>query len=428
MPSYHNMKLNTTTTLAALAIIGLGGFMAGRVSSPTPTADNPSGPAETRATRHSPATTNAASPSEKSTLRPHTTRTTPKNLNPKDRSTRLTSIILGENPLDRNRALLAFIDQLAPADFEETVAHFRSLGVTEDRMGEYSLLLSAWAQTDPIAALTYTTANTRNNFAEQTILTSWATADPEAAIAWANTQFNGEGANPYLAGIIRGIAESDPTRASQLLTAMPRSEERAESLDAFLPQLLRQGADATRSWINNLTDASLKNGAMLRSAEQLAATDPAGTVSWLLENANEATQRRMDNVYSVWARNDQQAALTSLKRLPPGEIRSDALRGVITSVASENPQSAISLMDQYPNEVSDRVVRNFIWHSFGSDPSAAVGQISRITDEGQRNQMYRRAIGSWLNSDPNSANSWLRNNPLPEAVQNELLNQRQTQQ
>ncbi|MEX1115426.1 MAG: hypothetical protein WEB53_09250 [Akkermansiaceae bacterium] len=413
------MKLNTTTTIAALVLIGFGGFMAGRVSSPAPTAGTESGPAETRASRSSTATSSSTSDSRKSARSSRTERAS-RTLDPKDRTARLENIVRGENPLDRNRALLAFIDQLAPGDFEEAVAHFRSLGLTEDRMGEYSLLLSAWAQTDPIAALAYAEENTRSNFAKETILTSWATADPEAAIAWANANFDGEGANPYLAGIIRGIAESDPTRASQLLTAMPRSEERGEGLDAFLPQLLRQGADATRAWIASLTDDSLKNGAMLRSAEQLAASDPAGTVSWLIENPSEATQRRMDDVYSVWARKDQQAALTSLNRLPAGDVRSNALRGVISSVASDDPKSAISLMDQYSNDVTDRVVQNFIWHSFGTDPTTAAGQISRIGDEGQRNQMYTRAIGSWLRRDPDAAQAWLRTNPLPEKVQTEL--------
>jgi hypothetical protein len=414
------MKLNTTTTLAALVLIGLGGFMAGRVSSSAPAADTQNGPAETRASRSSSAEFTSTSDSRKTARNSRPERASARIADPKDRTARLESIVRGENPLDRNRALLAFIDQLAPGDFEGAVAHFRSLGLTEDRMGEYSLLLSAWAQTDPLAALAYADANTRSNFAKETILTSWATADPEAAIAWANSNFDGEGANPYLAGIIRGIADSDPIRASQLLTAMPRSQERAQGLDAFLPQLLRQGADATRAWIASLTDDSLKNGAMLRSATQLAASDPAGTVSWLLENPSEATQRRMDDVYSVWARKDQQAALTSINGLPAGEARSNALRGVISSVASEDPKSAVSLMDRYPNDVTDRVVQNFIWHSFGTDPSTAAGQIARIADEGQRNRMYTRAIGSWLERDPNSAQTWLRSNPLPEAVQNEL--------
>ena len=338
----------------------------------------------------------------------------------KDRLAKLDSIMRSENALDRNRALLAYIDQLGPNDFEEAVAHFRELGITDSRMGEYSLLLTAWAGADPVAALAYAKENTREGFAADTILATWASADPEAAVRWAKANFEGDGANPYLAGIIRGIAGSDPARATELLASMPRSEERAKGLEAFLPHLIQQGAEATQAWIAKLTDDSLKNGAIMRSADRLAAIDPAGTASWLLANPGEASKRRMDDVYSTWAQKDEQAALSSFTSLPAGEDRTNALRGVITSVAMDNPKEAISMLDRYPNDVNDQVVRNVIWHSFGSDPALAVSQISRIGDEGQRNQMYRRAVGNWLERDPAAAQAWMRSNPLPEAVQKDI--------
>jgi len=417
------MKLNTSTTLAALVLIGVGGFMAGRVSSPAPAATAQDGPAETRSSRSLSSSANAGNTDgQKSTRTTRPERDAA--MTPKDRLTKLESIMRGENALDRNRALLAYIDQLGPGDFEGAVAHFREMGMTDSRMGEYSLLLTAWAAADPLAALTYTKDNTREGFATNTILTSWASADPDAAIRWAKANFDGDGANPYLAGIIRGIAATDPALATELLASMPRSEERGKGLEALLPHLLEQGADATKAWIAALTDPSLKDGAIMRSADKLAAIDPAGTASWLLANPGEASQRRMDDVYSAWAQKDQQAALSSYAALPAGQDRTNALRGVIANVATESPKAAVSMLDRYPNDVNDRVVQSVVWHTFGEDPSLAASQIARIANENQRNQMYRRTIGNWLENDPASAQAWLQKNPLPEAVQNEL-NRRQ---
>lgn len=414
------MKLKTPTLVAALAVIGLGGFMAGRVSSPETAPEIASNPAETRSARASSLASADRSASARTprASRPERAAATSTS---SDRTARLESIVRGENPLERNRALLAFIDQLAPGDFEEAIAHFRGLGITENRMGEYSLLLTAWAQADPLTALTYAEANTRGGFAQDTILTSWASTDPDAAIRWAENKYDGDGANPFMPGIIRGMAETDPARATELLAGMPRSEERGKALDYMLPHLLQQGPEATRDWIANITDESLKNGAMLRSARQLAVTDPAGTADWLLANPSEATQRRMDDVYSQWAKNDEQAAVTSMSALPPGEARSNALRGVVSSVAAENPQAGISMMDRFPNDVNDRVVQNFVWHSFGTDPSLAASQIARIADTGNRDRMYERALGSWMRRDPDTARAWIQSNPLPEAVQASLL-------
>ena len=159
---------------------------------------------------------------------------------------------------------------------------------------------------------------------------------------------------------------------------------------------------------------------MMRAATTLAASDPAGTASWLAANPGQATQRTMDDVYPVWAAKDLPGAISSIAAVPDAENRSNALRGVVNQLVNTDPQSALALMNRFPNDVSDRMVQQFVWRSFGSDPSLAINQINRISDEGQRNDMYGRMVGSWLNKDPNAANAWLQTNPLPAAVQQQL--------
>ncbi len=419
------MKIPPLTIVAALLVIGAGGFMAGRASSPAAAPNAANEKEVSRPARASGMASETESAAERMRRSKENDRRSESNT---ARLARLESIVRGENPLDRSRALLAFIDQLAPADFEEAVAHFRSLGMTEDRMGEYGLLLSAWAKVDPLSALSYAKENTRSRFATDTILTTWASIDPDAAIRWAEANHTGDGANPNLAGIIRGLVATDPQRATQLLTSMPMSVERGQALDAMMPYLLSQGNEAARAWIGAITDDSLRNGAMMRAAERMAATDPAGTVAWLLANPGDAAQQRMDDVYSTWARQDEQAAMTSLASLPAGEIRSDALRGVVSSAAIQNPAKALSIMDRFPTDVNDDVVRNFIWHSFGNDPAMAATQIARIQDAGYRDRMYLRAVGRWIERDAAAAGAWMRGNALPPSVQEQLQRQLAAQQ
>lgn len=339
-----------------------------------------------------------------------------------DARKRVEAIARLADPLERGRALLALVDQLGPDEFQQAIDHFRSLGLTEDRMAEYAVLLAAWAKVDPIGALDYAKTNTTRPFAINTILGSWASIDPDAAIRWAETNHSGEGANPYLAGIIGSIAASDPDRATALLTGMPRSVERGRALDAFLPQLVAQGMEATRAWIDSLGDEALRDGAIARAAEQLAATDPAAALDWLVSNPGSATNRSIDDVYRNWMRVDRDAAVASLATLPQGETRANALRGVVSDITREDPQAAIELMDQYTGDVNDRVVQNFIWNAFGTDPASAVSQIGRITDEGSRNRMYGRTLGAWLERDPAGAGAWIDSNPLPERVLERLEN------
>ena len=422
------MKPFAPTMAAALAVFGIGGFFAGRISAPTTAAEDAqaslAGSAETRGVvRFS--SRSGADAANAHASRPRRARETATRFESADaRNIRLEEIVRGEDPLQRNRALLELIDRLGPGEFEDAVAHFRSLGITERRFGEYALLLSAWAKVDPVRALEYTTANTGGGFATNTVLSTWATEDAEGAIQWAKSNHEGDEANPYMAGIIRGIAGSDPNRATELLTEMPRSEERGEALDAMLPHLLTQGPDSARAWISALTDESLKNGAILRSAEPLAAADPQGTLQWLLDNPGEASRRRMDDVFEVWAGNDRDTAMAAMTAMAPGEHRSNALRGLVSSVASADPQQALDLMNRYSGDVTDRVVQNFVWHSFGNDPSTAVAQISRISNERERDQMYRHTLNRWLDRDEDAAATWIESNPDIPAQVIEHLNRR----
>ena len=128
----------------------------------------------------------------------------------------------------------------------------------------------------------------------------------------------------------------------------------------------------------------------------------------------------MDDVYGVWATKDSSAAVAAFTALPAGNARTNALHGIVRATANQDPQQAFSLMDRYPADVDDRVVRNAIWNSFGKDPGIATSQISRITNQGDRDRTYRRTLSYWLNRDPASAQAWINSNPLPDAVRQDL--------
>jgi hypothetical protein len=162
---------------------------------------------------------------------------------------------------------------------------------------------------------------------------------------------------------------------------------------------------------------------MQRVADRLAASDPAGTAAWLLANPGEATQRRMDDVYGTWARQDERAAMASLETLPSGENRSNALRGILNSMAENEPAKAVSLMDRYPSDLTDRVVQDFVWSSYRSHPAIAVNQIARISNTGFRDHMYRRTLGGWLEREPAAATAWINSNPLPQPVLDHIRRQ-----
>ncbi|WP_035614550.1 hypothetical protein [Haloferula sp. BvORR071] len=339
-------------------------------------------------------------------------------------------LMLVTDPMARSKAWLDFLNTVDPSEFESVVADFRGSGMTDTRMSEYSMLLTAWAKRDPLQALAYAEEHTGNRFARNTILTSWAASDPDAALQWAKEHHKdqeGEG-NPWLIGVIQGIAASDPVRASQLLVGMPFSEERGEALGALMPHLLAQGADAAHKWAESITDEQLKQGAIGRVAEALAEKDPEGTAAWLARNPGEASDRSMDNVISTWMEKDKDAAVAYYKGLPSGDMRTSALRGVANSMAMQDPRAAADFLDANAVDANDGVYQQFAWHSFGQAPDLAANYIGKMTDPREQERMYGRMLDGWLRRDFDSASKWINGNSLPQPVMDRLQKRMQEQQ
>jgi hypothetical protein len=413
---------NRTLTMAgAIVVASAGAFFAGRMTAPSSPSGGTAGDSEAAlSSKISSRGGDASSAPDGSPARRLADRSANREKSGKGEEAlaKMETLMRTTDPIERTRAWLDFVNSIAPSEFESVVASFRSLGMTDTRMTEYAMLLSAWGKTDPLQALAYAQANTGNRFARTTILSTWATYDAAGAIQWAEQNHEpqeGEG-NPWMIGIIQGLASTDPARASQLLTAMPFSEERGEALSALLPSILAKGDDAAKAWAEAITDDALKQGAIGRLAETMAEKDPAGTADWLMRNPGEAADRSMDNVISAWMDKDQDSAIAYYKGLPAGDVRSNALRGVANSMAMEDPRAAADFLDANAADANDRVYQQFVWHSFGEAPDIAANYIGKISDPREQEQMYGRMLDGWLRRDFNAASTWINGNTLPESV------------
>jgi hypothetical protein len=328
----------------------------------------------------------------------------------------MTRILDDGDPVSRTQAWLDFINGLSADEFESVVAEMRELGLQTQDMQAYSMILTAWAKMDPIAALDYAEANTGNAFARNTILAEWARTDPEGAIFWAESHHEGEGANPWMVGVIEGLAATDPARATGLMESMPYSRERGEALAALLPKMLAQGDAATKTWIENISDEQLRDGAIRRASEELARRDPKGAADWLLANSGEGARRSMDDVMEIWAGRSESEAMSYYEALPQGELRTSALRGLSNQLTREDPKAAAALIDRHAADADDMVYRSFVWRSSRQDPALSAEYIGKIQDVGDRDRTYRRLLGRWIGRDITAAAEWASSHPLPDNI------------
>ena len=322
------------------------------------------------------------------------------------------------DPVERARGFLALIQTLEADEFLNVVADFRALGITEQRMSEYGMLLHAWAKADPEGALDYAIKNTGTPFARQAIMASWSADDPEAAIAFARANHKGEGANALLVGIIRGIAASDLSRASDLLQDLPYSRERGDALQSILPYVMENGSDVALTWAAGIADPQLKSGAISYIMGNLAGSEPLRAAELLNTlDDREAALRAADDVAGSYARFDLEEAKSWSAGLDE-DLRGEAVEGVIGHYASRDPVAASEWMASLAGTTNlDSAIRQFAWRSLGVQPELAAEWIGQIQSPERRNEMYNSILPRWLRSDRVSAEQWIQEAPdLPEAL------------
>ncbi len=334
----------------------------------------------------------------------------------------ITEIAQNDDPISRANELLRFINRLGTDDFAQVVAEFRELGITQERMGEYAMLLHAWAKVDPLSALDYAEKNTGTRFARQTILTSWAADDPDAALLWAKEHYKGDGANPWLIGIIRGVVGKDLARATEILQTLPYSRERGEALSAIIPHIAQQGIEKASEWLESISDERLREGGTSFLAAALARHDPKATAEWVasLPESN-GKSRATRQLAGEWARQDLSSAIAWTDELT-GNERTSAAREVIAEYARENASEASAWLNSMANEPGyENVVASYIWNTAVSSPPLALSHVAEIENPETQTHLYEKILQRWHKHDASAAESWMDENSIPEDLRGKIL-------
>ena len=325
------------------------------------------------------------------------------------------------DPIARAEKFLEFVKNLSPDQYLAAVDAYREGGIENEQFGEYRMLLSAWAQVDPLQALDYAKENTGTNFARQTILSAWAKNDTEGAVAWARDNFDSEAkgadANPWLVGVIEGISSLDLGRATQLLEELPFSRGRGQALDAVFAEVTASGLENAKRWIVSLTDEKLKSGAAGRLAGQLAKEDPRAAAEWATSMGAEILKSSAGEIVQQWADNDLPAALSWVESQPEEIVASAGPSLVREMIQNENVVAASDWLANYEgNPAFDDSVKSLVWHSIGDEPALAADWIMRLSTEDDQRNTFHRMIGRWMSKDEAGVVDYVNNNPVPEGI------------
>lgn len=336
----------------------------------------------------------------------------------------LAAILDTPSRLDRTQRLLAFLDRLPVEQFGAVYQEFRDSPLAALRGSERSLVLQAWAERDPFAALGFLQQNGAEDWERETAVGAWASKDPQAAMAWAESAPDEGTVNNWQLGALRGIAATSPELARDLLARMPASETRGRALESMRPYVARQGFDYAAGWIDGIGDAALHGEAARMMAGDLASLDPARAGSWNASIADTEVRRAVsETVSDRWARVDLDAAKRWVEGLPEN-TRTEAAEGIARQYARQDPAEAANWLARLGNNPDlDGARRVFIEESFRRDPAASLGFVVNLTDAKAREGYYNRLVNGWMHRDAEAARAWVNANAttLPQGVVNRAL-------
>ncbi len=318
---------------------------------------------------------------------------------------------------ERQRALMNFFDSLGPEQFSAVADEFRTLTHYGNSGSEMELLFRAWAKADPLNALQYVEDNPdmRRNRGE--ILETWAGGDPAAAEQWAREKFDGEGANPFMPSVIRGIAAYDIPNASRLTQEMPFGRERGSAIDAVAKALLMEGNEAAFAFPDSIEDEHLKGSFVMIISQNLARQDAQAAADWVTGLDDGVLQERASGrIADRLAREDVGKAASFVESLQP-EAKADAAVATVPAMSQGDIAGTARWVTSLAGTPGyDKVVESFVWSCDERAPEQSAAWIQGVSNPEQQTRLYHRMLGGWAKKDSAAVKSWIAENNVPDSV------------
>ena len=370
---------------------------------------------------------------------------------PEDMTSAIEELRKENDPLLRRKLFTALLEQLTPEN-----AKAAYLAMREGRRGgfggfgrggggddELRLLANAWGRIDGPGAVKALTEMREAREAERgeggdgrggfrgrggdmrggmdlvSVLTGWATADGTAAANYVNGIEDEREQRMAGFGVVRGMMVNGVDQAMDFIARMPASDDGGRARGFYTSmvagEMLEDGIDSAKAWVDTISDPTLKGGALSRVAESAVREDLEGAVKWVTQYAGEeSAQRAISRVANEWAEEDPQAVLTWADSLPD-TAKAEAYGEAFEEWARKDATAAGEYLGTLqPSPARDAAVGEYAQNVARQDPAGAIQWAETIGDQEARTETLTNVARSWYRSDQTAASEWLATSGLPE--------------
>jgi hypothetical protein len=256
------------------------------------------------------------------------------------------------------------------------------------------IIVDEWSRTSPADAARWIE---RQNPALQMLLAhriaeAYVGQNPQEALDWALRLGGRSSARHLWAYMLSQMAEYDPREALRIALAAENSSQRAVALSSVLPVIAQSDPALAMSTLEKLPAGQMRMQTINMIAHQLSQVSIASAVEWLSSLDEEASRQAWSFIGGSIAFRDPDAAAGLLERVPR-EARSQWISSIAGAYAQSDPTKAIEWVKKFEDEPGyTMIVQHVAMTASGNDPEAALDMVNRLA-EGERRE---RLIASML--------------------------------
>lgn len=234
-----------------------------------------------------------------------------------------------------------------------------------------------------------------------------ATTQTHSSAAAASAPVNSGSTNGAVPQIEQQLsATTAQTKASlDAILAEHDTRQRMNDLQAFIGTLKpAQFADALQQ-IRRMAGSSERELASRMLISSWVQSDPNGALQFAASHTGY--ENIADDVFQHEAAEGLQGAIDRALSLPNGDLRYQALRGVVNYMADTDPAGALALAQRAGDFPGNEPLNNVIYREWAAtDPQAAAAQAALDPSSGGWRSPVGQVVRTWASQDPSAAANW----------------------
>lgn len=333
---------------------------------------------------------------------------------PRDLAASIAAARQAPSDVQRVRRMIIATGDLTAEEIPAALALAMRSGTDKEEKSILRLaVLARWAEIDPPAAAAYATqlpgaADNMEGEILKTVVGEWGVRAPAAAADFV-ANLDDEKRGKAVAGLLAGVAASQPETALALLARFPEAAKDSASYLAIFGAWSDRDPRGAAARAGTLPPGAFRARAFAGVAQHWTQHDPAAAYSWVTQLGDpDERKAALETLMRTWADSDPQSAANQALGLADAKL----LRGVSDTLARALAQSDLPAAERFAAQLADEDARASAQWMVAlrmSDKSVAdaTAYAGRMPEGQPRASAFYSLSATWVLKDPVTTAQWL---------------------